>query len=122
MTPLIAVIDDDLETQELIKAALELEGYRVALISMFDPILPQVEQVAPDVILLDLMIAGEDGYSLCRQLKQQPKVREIPILFVTGMPHIEQKTLAAGASGHLMKPFLLKELYQAISKLLPKGG
>jgi two-component system OmpR family response regulator len=119
MSALIAIIDDDRETRELLRDALLLEGYQVVLISFSEP-LPELLSQTPDLILLDVMIQNKDGYILCQEIKQHTSLSKIPILFVTGMHDIEQKSIAAGASGHLIKPFLLQELYQKIEGLLSK--
>jgi DNA-binding response OmpR family regulator len=120
MSAHIAVIDDDRETRELIQSALELEGYRASLFSGEDTVVAQLEALSPDLILLDVMIAGLDGYELCRLIKQRPTLQKTPVLFVSGMPahDAEQKLRAVGASDYLSKPFLLKSLYQKIKTLL----
>jgi DNA-binding response OmpR family regulator len=119
MAALIAVIDDDRETQELLRDALLLEGYEVALISFYDP-LAQLSSILPDLILLDVMITDKDGFELCREIKRSEALKGVPILFVTGIVDIEQKSVAAGANGHLIKPFLLQDLYQKVANLLTK--
>ena len=116
----IAVIDDDRETRELIQSALELEGYSASLFSGEDGVLAQLEALAPDLIMLDIMIAGLDGYELCTLIKQSQRLQKTPVLFVSGMPvhETEPRLRLVGADDYLSKPFLLKLLYQKIKALL----
>lgn len=124
MSAHIAVIDDDRETRELIQSALELEGYRASLLSGADDVVAQLEALAPDLIMLDVMIAGLDGYEICTLIKQSQQLQKTPVLFVSGMPahEAEHKLRAVGADGYLSKPFLLKLLYQKIKNLLNAKG
>jgi DNA-binding response OmpR family regulator len=124
MSAHIAVIDDDRETRELLQSALELEGYRTSLLSGDGGVVAQLEALAPDLIMLDVMIAGLDGYELCALIKQSQKLQKTPVLFVSGMPahEAEHKLRLVGADSYLSKPFLLKSLYQKIKTLLGAKG
>jgi CheY-like chemotaxis protein len=120
MTAHIAVIDDDRETRELIQSALELEGYRASLLSGEGCVVSQLEALSPDLILLDVMIADIDGYELCKLIKQNQTLQNIPVVFVSGMPirDAEHGPLAEGTNHYLSKPFLLDSLYRKIQTLL----
>lgn len=66
-----------------------------------------MSETMPDIILLDIVMPGIDGYEVCRRLKQDPRTRTIPVLFVTGMSEVEDETkgLELGAVDYIAKPF-----------------
>ncbi|PWF48512.1 response regulator, partial [Massilia glaciei] len=104
--PVILIVDDVLENVRLLKNLLDDFGQivfaRDGLMA-----LAQAERHKPDIVLLDVMMPGMDGYETCRRLKSQAATREIPVLFVTGADgeSDEAKGLAAGAIDYITKPF-----------------
>lgn len=103
---LILVIDDE-ETQRLLTLDnLEEEGFRVEEASNGTEGLKLVRELRPDLVLLDVMMPGIDGFEVCRQLRADPSICHTPIIIITGREDTEdvQKGFAAGATDFLTKP------------------
>ncbi|MEO7133788.1 MAG: HD domain-containing phosphohydrolase [Vicinamibacterales bacterium] len=120
--PLVLVVDDEDANRELLTRLLVRRHYQVC--SEPNAAAAQAFLLAadrlPDLILLDIMMPGIDGLSLCRQLKQQPLTRLIPIVLMTGMDTAGQKIegIEAGADDFLTKPFQLEELAARVASLV----
>ena len=75
----------------------------------------------PDLILMDIMMPGKDGYSACHSIKSDPATKSIPVVMVTGIDHQLNVKLSAevGADGYVTKPFSLEDLLEVIGRFLP---
>ena len=120
----ILVIDDDKAILELVKVNLEMQGHNIstAIDALTGIALANQEQ--PDLIILDLMLPGVDGFTACQRLRQQDETKEIPILMLTALSRTDDKISGfnAGADDYLTKPFELPELYVRIRALLRRAG
>lgn len=78
-----------------------------------------VGRETPDVVLLDIMMPGLDGFETCRRLKSDERTRDIPVIFVTAKTSEDcyEEAFAAGGSGFLSKPFEPDELFESIEKV-----
>ncbi len=103
---LILVVEDNEANQLLVQAVLELEGYQVELAGSAPEALDQLQASAPDLILMDVQLPGEDGLTLTRQLKADPATREIPVVALTAhaMAGDRELALKAGCVGYIAKP------------------
>ncbi|MBI2424077.1 MAG: response regulator [Candidatus Hydrogenedentes bacterium] len=103
----ILVVDDLPENTQILKRFLAPMGYTVFAVSNGTDALNFVEKTPPDVILLDLMMPGMNGFEVCRRLKGQIHTRHIPIIIITGLSDKEAnvKAVTAGADDFLIKPF-----------------
>lgn len=101
----ILVVDDDPSTVELLEIFLRDE-YDVSVATHGEQAIELCRERLPDLILLDVMMPGPDGYEVCRRLKSDPATREAPIIFVTARDEVEEeiKGLEAGAVDFLTKP------------------
>ncbi len=109
----ILVVDDDERTQHMLSNMLRLEGYRVITAISGDKALEQFNYESPDLILLDIMMPGIDGYDLCQRIRE---FSQVPIIMLTAKDS-EQDTiegLDVGADDYITKPFLSKELLARI--------
>lgn len=106
----ILVIEDDREIASLLATELGYEGYQVSLCHDGAQGLNQAQSIQPDLIILDRMLPGLDGLSLCRRLRQ--KQNYVPIIMLTALQDTPQKVegLQEGANDYLTKPFDLEEL------------
>jgi len=116
----VLLVEDDLPTVELIKFALQSEGFEV--VAVYDGItaLRTVEKENPDLILLDVMIPGVDGFEVCQLIKHNIKLMHIPVLMVTAKVRKEDRALGLekGADDYITKPFDPIDLVDKVKKFI----
>lgn len=112
MSTTILIIEDERPTWELIEAALASSGYRLVFTPNGPEGLSQARNLVPDVILLDIMMPGMTGFEVCEELRGDPVLREVPIIFMTAMDDRQSRLLGlrAGADEFLTKPLDIHEL------------
>jgi len=117
----IMVVDDDTQSLELIEAKLVPNGYEVITASDGSNAVAIITVKMPELILLDIMMPGLDGYSTLSKIKENKTISNIPVVMLTAMDFELNKELAfrLGAAGYLTKPIDLTELLKTISRLLP---
>ena len=105
--PNILLVDDVLDNLQLLGEILINEGYNVRQVSNGRLALQVSEKAPPDLILLDIMMPEMDGYQVCRQLKQNPALIDIPVIFISGLNGTDNivKALNAGGVDYITKPF-----------------
>ena len=103
----ILVVDDEEDLQELLSYNLEKEGYAVTCVSSGEEALSAVKKKIPDLIVLDLMLPGIDGFEVCRNLKNENKTARIPIVMLTAKGEDSDIVagLELGADDYVTKPF-----------------
>lgn len=123
MTYVIAV-DDDPEVLDTLGRVLEREAYDVSLASSASEALALLEERTPDLAILDIIMPGMDGITLCRQLRRDPRFGALPILFLTAKGSTDDIVdgLDAGADDYVVKPFELAELRARIHALLRRSA
>ncbi len=106
MNNLILVVEDNETNQMLVRAVLEMDGYRVALAGSADEAWEELRQDAPGLILMDVQLPGQDGLSLTRELKADPITAGIPVVALTAhaMNGDREQALEAGCAGYIAKP------------------
>jgi adenylate cyclase len=109
---LILVVDDEEQNRTLLKDPLEAKGFDVMEAEDGAAALRSIAQRPPDVILLDLMMPGMDGFELCRRLKNDAKTAPIPVLMVTALSDRKERLMGieAGANDFLNKPVDIQDL------------
>ena len=120
----VLVVDDESDVTELLHYRLEQEGYRVATLNNPLACIAKVREFEPDLMLLDIMMPGLSGIQLCRIVRADPSMKDIPIIFLSARGEVEDriKGLEAGAEDYLSKPFNTNELLLKISKMLSRSG
>ena len=110
--PVVLVVEDALDTLDMLCEALAAEGYDVLVARDVDEALARLAVAAPDGVLLDAMLPGRDGFSLCAQIKQTPAWAHVPVLFMTGLSETDQiiKGFACGGVDYVVKPLRLPEV------------
>lgn len=114
----ILVVDDDKDILEPITLLLEYEGYNVATTSKGEKAYTQIKSFIPDLILLDILMSGSDGRSICRKLKEQVETKKIPVIMFSAHPGAKYDAEECGADDFLAKPFELNELLSVVKKYL----
>ncbi|ARJ65899.1 hypothetical protein WV31_09630 [Magnetospirillum sp. ME-1] len=101
----VLVVDDSPDSLELMKSVLGGE-YRVRVAIGGDPALRLASQAAPDIVLLDVMMPDMDGYEVCRRLKAEPALADVPVIFISSLyaEEDEEKGFRAGAVDYITKP------------------
>ena len=124
MKPLIYVVEDEEDIAHLIRYNLALEGFEIRVFSSGEDGLRAVEQTPPDLIVLDLMLPGKNGFELCRTLKENKRLAQIPIVMVTakGEDVDVVKGLELGADDYVTKPFSPKVLVARVQSVLRRYG
>jgi DNA-binding NarL/FixJ family response regulator len=110
------VVDDSPETLRLLTDALEEAGMTVLVAREGEHALSIVEKVVPDVVLMDALMPGADGFVTCRRLKQNRALAHVPIIFMTGLSDTEHiiKGLEAGGVDYITKPIVPGEMLARI--------
>ncbi len=120
MQSTILTVEDDPAIRVLIKSVLELDGHRVC--EAVDGIRARgvAQECAPDVILLDIGLPGQDGFQVLDELKADEGLRAIPVLMVTAWadPELVARALDRGAAGYIRKPFDIGELREQVGAAL----
>ncbi len=108
----IVIVDDDADTRRLLEAFAATEGYAATSAGSGDEALSLVDAAPPDLILLDAVMPGIDGFETCRRIKQREGTAHIPVIFMTGLSDTEHvvQGLAAGGVDYVTKPLVLDEL------------
>jgi len=115
----VLVVEDDEDACRVYSAGLGRFGYRVLTAMTGMDGLRVARDAHPDVILLDLSLAGADGWEVVRCLKASNSTGDIPVLLVTGYTDVERRARAEGCAGYLTKPIRLEALRKAVESVLP---
>ncbi|PVX71411.1 response regulator [Paraburkholderia unamae] len=118
----VLIVDDDRGIRELVGAYLEKNGMRVSLAANGREMRTVLESGAPDLIVLDLMMPGDDGLVLCRELRAG-KFRAVPVVMLTARNEETDRIvgLEMGADDYLPKPFAVRELFARIRSVLRRA-
>lgn len=119
----VLIVDDNAMVREAMEGLLFPLGYDLYLASSGQEALDQLDTVHPDVILLDVMMPGLDGFEVCRRIRESPRWREIPVLLVTALSDRESRIqgLQAGADDFLTKPVDKVELQARVQTTVHLG-
>ncbi len=120
----ILLVDDDSSTQEAMRFLLENEGYQVEFASDGPTAITQAQHMRPDIIFLDIMMPGMDGYQVVHTLKSQKQLRAIPVIALTAraMADDREKARRAGFDDFLMKPFAMEDFFYKIEEYTNGGA
>jgi len=120
----VLVVEDEEDIRELVRYNLLKEGYQVAGVRSGEDALSAVEAKPPDLILLDLMLPGLDGMSVCRKLKANPQTASIPVVMLTAKG--EEADIVAGlnmgADDYVTKPFSPKVLLARVRAVFRRAA
>jgi two-component system KDP operon response regulator KdpE len=119
--PRILVVDDEVRYVKLVRVNLEASGYEVLAATNGEEAVNLAIETQPDLILLDIMLPGQDGYAACKQIR---RFSQVPIIMVTAFEQTDNivKGLDAGADDYITKPFSAQELLARIRALLRRAS
>lgn len=118
----ILIIEDDRHIAEGIQLNLTLQGYEVVIASDGVAGLNKWKEIGPELVILDIMLPGIDGFSILQSIRLEDERMPILILSAKGDPDDRIKGLAFGVDDYLAKPFNLEELLLRVERLLKRGG
>lgn len=116
----ILVIDDEEDMLKLLKIRLQQENFNVVVANDGDVGIKMAEQELPDLIILDIMMPKMDGYTCLKEIRKLPKIKDTPVLLLSGKEEEKVKDLFAfqKISGYMEKPFELDNLVSKVKEIL----
>jgi DNA-binding response OmpR family regulator len=116
----IVVIEDEADISELLTTFLEARGFKTKAAKNGAEGVQLVEKTLPDLVLLDIMLPGMDGFEILLKIKSQPKTKGIPVLMCTALNAMNdvEKCCAWGAAGYITKPFDLNRVLAKVNACL----
>lgn len=114
------MVDDDQVILRLLQVNFRLEGYEVDVASRGDEALAKAAENPPDVIVLDVMMPGIDGWEVCRRMKEDPTLADVPVIFLSARAQDEdrQRGYALGVVDYVTKPFDPSHLVEIVRRTL----
>jgi CheY-like chemotaxis protein len=124
MAKKILLADDSITIQKVIELTFSDEDFEVVTVGNGRLALEKLNEVRPDVVLCDIVMPEKDGYEVCRQIKSNPTLSQVPVLLLTGAfePFDQDKAAQVGSDGFLAKPFEPETLIAKVKDLLGRAG
>jgi signal transduction histidine kinase len=122
MNELILIVEDEQDMAELIRYNLEKQGYRTIVAGNGEQAIAAVQCHEPDLLLLDILLPGMNGWEVCRTLRESSQGRSLPIIMLTALSAEEDRIrgLSLGADDYLTKPFSIRELLLKVDRTMEK--
>ena len=120
----ILIAEDESDIRELVAFTLRFAGHEVTATANGEEAVQQAGQVVPDLILMDVRMPKMTGYEACRLMKQDPILKDIPVIFLSakGQDSEIQTGMEVGAEDYMLKPFAPMQLTDRIKAILAKFG
>jgi DNA-binding response OmpR family regulator len=124
MTGSVLIVDDEPNIVHSLRFLMTDAGLDVRIAKDGDAALAAIAQRVPDVVLLDVMLPGTDGYEVCRMIRMNPAWREVRIIMLTarGRDSERAKGLEIGADAYITKPFSTRELVEQVKRFLGRSA
>ena len=116
------IIDNSIQLLEVMKRILERSGYKVMTMNILNGIYEEINKFKPDLLILDVQLAGEDGRDICRKLKMNFQTKYLPVILFSAFPKALEEYKTCFADDFLEKPFDIKTLVTKIKLLLSVIG
>lgn len=123
MSKRIMIVDDEYEVVDIVKKMLESEGYKVTTANSGDGCLKKLKKEKPDLILLDIMMPGMDGWTTLKKIKSDEEFKDIPVSMLTALPLTPDDTKDKpinSIENYIVKPFSKKILLQKVQDIIDK--
>jgi DNA-binding response OmpR family regulator len=114
----VLVIDDDPDILEAVQMILESEGYGSDITTKGDETYKKIDEYKPDLIILDVLLSGNDGRKICQNLKKTDSMKKIPVIMISAHPTAKESTTECGADSFIAKPFSVDELIVEVKKYI----
>jgi CheY-like chemotaxis protein len=116
----ILIVDDEATTAEMFSLMLEDQGYHTVVVHGTGTAIRSLRQERPDLVLVDVMMPGLSGLELCRFIRREPELADLPVVVVSAMSQPEdlQAGVDAGASLYLTKPISKADLLEGLEKAM----
>ena len=118
----ILIVDDDHDVVEILRSLLSYKGFTVVAVYDGASALSKVKEEKPDLVVLDIMMPGMDGYNVCETIKTDPETKNIPVIMLTAKDMFGdvEKALEKKADWYIAKPYDSKYLVDKINQFLSK--
>lgn len=118
----ILIVDDERRNRDLLEVILTSEGYRVSTAASGEDALASLSRARPDLVLLDLMMPGVDGYTVAARIKRDPLTRAIPVILLTALDDSNSRShgIRVGADAVLSKPIDRAALCESVTAILQR--
>lgn len=117
----VLIIDDDPDVRTLMDVLLRKQGYEVETASRKEEIVEKLQQFHPSVILLDVLLSGADGRQICKDLKENQRTKNIPVIMFSAHPGAADKIDSYGADDFISKPLNAEILLEKLDKQLKQA-
>ncbi|MEP6596919.1 MAG: response regulator [Ginsengibacter sp.] len=114
----ILVVDDDIDILSVMEILLTMKGFEVEVTAKGENTFPKIKTFRPDLILLDVLISGYDGRTICKELKSNETTRHIPVIMFSAHPGAAATIAEYGADDFIAKPFDVNNLIQKVNTQL----
>lgn len=110
----ILLVDDDQSILDSMEIALNLQDYQVETTTRGEETFSKIESFKPDLIFMDVYLSGMDGREICKQIKENEKTRNIPVIIFSAHKSMKEVFEESGANDFIGKPFNMDELYDKV--------
>lgn len=113
--PRILVVDDDIDILSVMEVLLTMKGFEVEVTAKGENTFPKIDTFRPDLIILDVLISGHDGRTICKQLKSNEATKHIPVIMFSAHPGAAATIADFGADDFISKPFDVEDLIKKVN-------
>ena len=115
----ILVLDDNQDILDIVNETLRYEQFEVQGTTQGNAVIPMMEELTPDLVILDYRVADTNGGEICQKIKTHPKFNNIPVIIFSAYINRDNELFAYGCDAVINKPFDLTELVEKVQRLLP---
>jgi DNA-binding response OmpR family regulator len=114
----ILIVDDNQDILEALELVLSMEGYQVVRASNQQQVEAQIKAAAPSLIMMDVLLSGQDGRNIAHALKSSKEAHKIPIIMMSAHPDVARSIKESGADDFIPKPFKMEDLLAKLESYL----
>jgi two-component system cell cycle response regulator len=120
MSDMILIVEDETTTLKIVKMVLKREGYRVVTATNGSEALRIADDIIPDLVLLDIVLPGMDGFQVCQYLRKNTRTATIPVIMFSGLdrPADQRRAFEVGGDDYLTKPVKMVDMLEKIRAIL----